>query len=461
MPLNESDIAHLLSRTEFVASTAKIAELINLPSREAAVDAIIARNLNAPRTTIIGQTVGTTTFGVTLTKNEESVDNLRKWWLDQMTFGTAPLREKMTMFWHGHFTGDSDSENVDLVNQANQNQLYRDNALGDLRSFAYKMSIEPMMLKFLNNNENTSTKLNENFGRELLELFLLGLNNYGLIANQQFPYTEDDVFSCAQAWTGHGLTPESANSAVKYQYTPALHNSIPSTFLGKTQAWTAQQTIDHIFDTEPYRTISCRFIAEKLWSFLAYPNPEKAVLNNITLTFNKTLNITDLLRAILVHPNFYSPHAKTGLVSTPAEYVVRLISALGIRATQPELSKVVSLMPGTGQQLLRPPNVAGWKPNEYWMSTSQLGARGNIGHHLASTTTALNLFLDLDLDKGDIGQLVDIICRRLGVVSLLPASRFNIGLWLYYERQRRGSTKQFKSQGLFHLVTMSPDFNTL
>ena len=451
MALNEVEIAHLLRRTEFISNDTKLAALVNLGSREAAVDAILARN-NSQQTHWPS--------GAPFNLDDQTTDNswqythdFRRWWLDEMGYGSAPLREKMTLFWHGHFTSSAESTGYKDHTFA-QNQLYRDNAFGNFRTLTQAMSIEPLMLFYLNNYESNKWNLNENFGRELLELFVLGLNTFGLLGSQTTTYSESDVINCAKAWTGHTIDWDP--TVPTYVYRSNYHITTSLSFLGRNTPMIGPDTINHILDTEPYREISCRYIATKLWSYFAYPNPESSVIDTIIATYKNTLSINDLLRAILVHPNFYSDKARYSLVSTPAEFVARLFAFSGVRMTQNYSSWTVWTMPDMSQELLNPPNVAGWKSNNYWLSTSAIGARGNVTEWVFYSDICKNKFLDLE--TASVSEAVRIALRRMGLVSVLPNTKTTLENWLTRERSRSGSYAKFRSSGLFHMIIMSPDF---
>lgn len=454
MALNESDIAHLIRRTEIVATEARIAELAALPSREAAVDNIMTANSTGGVTKPEGLTRN---FYIGVGSDQWTYDHeLRRWWINEMAFGKQPLREKMTLFWHGHFVTNSDSS-ASFVHTLACNQLYREYAFGNLQEFAKKMSVEPSMLTYLNNSGNTKWQRNENFARELMELFLLGLNHYGLISGQDAPYTQDDVVAASKAWTGHNIVWDPVLWPY-YQYNANAHVDETITLLGKTAKFDGFAMIDHIFTTEPYKTISARYIATKLWSYFSYPNPDATMIANLVTSSNfaNTHDIGSLLRAILVHPEFYSATAKTGIISTPAEYTARVLRTFGVLWNADHNQRAVWQMVDMGQELLSPPNVAGWKQNSYWLSTSELGARALLAQLDFSSSASTSKFLDLDGASPD--NCVTLAAHRLGIVSLAPETKTNLVNWVSKERARAGSNANFRSAGLLHLLLLSPDF---
>lgn len=452
MPINESDIAHLIRRTESTATEARITELSALPNIGAAVDSILATNsaggASYPRPILFDFNYNSPSW--------ESVGDLRRWWIDEMAFGSQPLREKMSLFWHGHFTSNVGST-AWIGHVIDQMQLYRQSAFGDFRQLSKDMSVQPFMLFYLNNDRNTKYQINENFARELLELFTIGLETYGLIPGQQFPYTQEDIVSCAKAWTGENTK---YNQTVRDTYEFKSNNHVTGnfTFLGETKNFRGFDIIDRVTTADPYRTITARHIAKKIWSYFAYPNPDVALISNLvsSTNFQNNWDIKVLLRAILVHPDFYTDKAKLGIISTPAEFVARVLRQAGERTNTELNRKALYGMVDMAQELFEPPNVSGWKQNGYWLSTSQIGARGNfakLAYDLPSSSAKFR-----DLDTLAVDTTITTAARRLGLVTLQTETRANLASWLTEQRARSGANADLRSAGLMHLLIMSPDF---
>ncbi len=306
-----ADIVHLLRRTEFVARPARIAELSARSIPEAVDDVLdIARN-------------GTVEVPADLRTfrpddNWGQYEAAVAWWMGRMVNAPRPIQERMTLFWHGHFTSSwwQGLSRADSMTQ--QNQLYRQLALGNYRDLAQRMSIEPAMLVYLDNNGNRVGSPNQNFARELLELFLLGVGNY----------TEGDVEAAARAWTGHNAEwPD-----YEYRFVAELHDHEPKTFLGTTRNWDGPEIIDHVLlHHSVARVTAARFIARKLWVFFASPSPPAGVIEHLAEVFLASgLDLRSLLRALLVHPEFYSVTSRQGLVRSPVEYVVAIAAHTGM-----------------------------------------------------------------------------------------------------------------------------------
>jgi uncharacterized protein (DUF1800 family) len=392
-----ADIAHLLRRTEFVARPARIAELTPLSIDDAVTDVMnVALNGNPqlPPTLAV--------------HNSSDSYNQRvsafHWWLDMMATRARPLQEKMTLFWHGHFT--SEWETVQRCDHMmSQNQLYRSAGLGNLLPLTQAMAIEPAMLIYLSNGSNVKTAPNENFARELLELFTLGVGNY----------TQDDVAAAARAWTGHNY-----NSSVRvYEFRSTRHDTSDKTFFGTTKNWDGPDIVNEILrDNVTSRPIAARLIAKKVWEFFAYPKPASTLVDELANVFlTNDLEIAPLVRAVLVHPEFYSAAAKQGLVRTPTDWVVAILAHSGLTAAA---VNVFSFGDRMGQQIFDPPNVAGWKSNSYWLTTSALSGRANVAKKVAGLLRANNGFDNLYALS--VAQSVDYVASYFGL-TLAASSR--------------------------------------
>ena len=355
------DIAHLLRRTEFVAKAARQTELQALPTIAACVDNVLAIEANgAPGLPAYLQTLDETdSWGQYV--------YAYNWWVDNMLARPRALQEKMTLFWHGHFVS-SLWDGVDRVDHMmEQNQLFRDYAVGDFLQLTQQMAIQPAMLLYLSGANNVKGAPNENFGRELMELFTLGVGNY----------TQDDVAAAARAWTGHNYS-DFTNT---YVFRPTKHDNDPKTFFGTTKNWDGPDIINEILrDNAGKRLIAAKYISRKLWEFFAYPGPAQTIVDDLATVFiANNLNVRELLRALLNRPEFYTVAAKQGLVRTPTEYSLALMSRTGLSCDDLGLSWRSDSM---GQQLYSPPNVAGWKSNAYWLNTSSLSARAALARDI-------------------------------------------------------------------------------
>jgi uncharacterized protein (DUF1800 family) len=354
-----ADIAHLLRRAGFGGTASQITTLANQPW-STTVDQLLDFT-GAPADTepafLTDDTLG----------DWEKEYKLQQWWLDRMATSSSPLQEKLTLFWHGHFaTANYKVSDARLMYL--QNSLFRSQAAGNFRDLVQQMSLQPAMLIWLDNDPNEKGHPNENFARELMELFTLGVDQY----------TQDDIVASARAWTGHNTLD---GDRTQYHFYPERHDTGLKTFMGVTQNWDGPDIINFILrDDATHKQIASRFIATKMWSFFAYPDPDPSIVATIGDTFlNADLSITALVRAIFNHPAFLSPAAKQGLVRAPAEWVAACMRAINVTAPNAEPQWWMEDM---GQQLFEPPDVSGWRPNGYWLTTSRLWARANWARFL-------------------------------------------------------------------------------
>jgi uncharacterized protein (DUF1800 family) len=352
-----ADVAHLLRRTEVVVKPERLAALTQL-SLPAAVDDVVDFTAN-----------GAVAMDPYLL-SDDPVDGSGQyayacsWWVDRFKLAPRALQEKMTLFWHGHFTSAWNDLHLGFQMMP-QNHLFRLHALGNLRALTHAVALDPAMLVYLSNADNVKGRPNQNFARELMELFTLGVGNY----------TEEDVAISARAWTGYNYN----RTTLQHEYRDAWHDATPGTFFGATKAWTGPQIVDAIFDTKP--ALVATFIARKLWEFSAYVGPAEQIVDDLAAVLvANDFELAPMMRALLNRTEFYSDQAKQGLVRTPIEYVVALSHASGLSGI--DLGAAYRLE-ATGQQMFSPPNVAGWRPNGYWLNACAASARAAFADSVA------------------------------------------------------------------------------
>jgi uncharacterized protein (DUF1800 family) len=382
MPVAHADIEHLLRRTEFVARANRVADLTPL-TLEQAVDNILAvpANPGSP--------------GFTSGENWKRGEDITLFWLDRMAHDSPkPFQEKMAFFWHGHFCSEFGKVGSATL-MREQIDLWRTQGLGNFRTIAATMSTQVAMLRYLDNNQNKRTSPNQNFARELMELFLLGVGNYN----------EADVEAGTAAWTGHTDNWETD----AYVWRADWHDNTPKTFLGRqintdpgASMFHGFETIDVILGTggtsgvvpgnagvvanrgRPTRDVAAEFVSRKMWTFFAGTNPPPAVIAAMRdAALGSGFDIRQWVRAMLIRPEFYSVEVKRGLVRSPVDLMVAYMVATGLRARD---NVPLWLMEGMGQRPLFPPNVSGWKHNGYFVNASAMSARTSVARHLAWRT---------------------------------------------------------------------------
>lgn len=281
---------------------------------------------------------------------------MTRFWLERSRTIELPLAEKMVLFWHGYLCS-SLVKVGDMEAMFAQNQLFRTKGLGNFRTLLKEVSTQPAMLVYLDNEKNKVGRPNENFARELMELFTLGVGNY----------SEDDVRESARAWTGHGL-----DSNGQYVFNAGEHDNGQKAFFGTTKNWDGPGIIDHLLDG-PKRDIVALFVAKKVFSFFGHPDPAASTVQSLANEFKASgWEISALVKAVFMHDEFRAPVSRNGLLRAPFEIVVAGLRHSGLSAA--EATPEWQLGP-LGQAAFKPPNVAGWKQNEYWMTSSGMWAK--------------------------------------------------------------------------------------
>ncbi len=302
----------------------------------------------------------------------QGIDALRAWWLYCMLHGRHPLREKLTLFWHNHFaTSDVKVQNAEYMFR--QNCLLRQHALGKFGLFLQAISKDPAMLVWLDSNRNVKGAPNENYARELMELFSLGVGNYA----------EKDIREAARAFTGWHTRDDG------FTFDRAAHDDGIKTFLGKTGAWNGDDIV-RIVLAQP---ATARFLVRKLYHFFISESaePPAALLEPLCDSFRKSdYDIAALVRIMLSSRHFFSGHAFRHRIKSPVEFAVGAVQAVYLRRDEndpdyrPLPQRVlVSRLAAMGQELFAPPNVKGWRGGRAWLNTSTVLERDNFGEALA------------------------------------------------------------------------------
>lgn len=281
---------------------------------------------------------------------------VRAWWLERMITSPRQLEEKMTFFWHGHFTsGYREVRHSYLLYE--QNRLFRDFALGNYRDMLVLVSADPAMLIYLDSTNNNKKRPNENYARELMELFTLGEGHY----------TEHDIKEAARAFTGWRV------EAGKFKFRRGQHDFGSKTFKKQEGNWNGEDIIDIILQDRR----SHRFIVTKLWEFFCYDKPDKPIIDGLSATLRRNdFDIKPVVRQILMSRGFYSAKARGRKIKSPVQLTVGTLRLLGIRdCDYVALDRAQAAM---GQQLFQPPNVKGWDGGEKWINTATVFNRYNF-----------------------------------------------------------------------------------
>jgi len=282
---------------------------------------------------------------------------LRHWWLDRMANGPRPLQEKMVLFWHGHFA-TSMTKVRDAYLMWRQNDVFRRLATGNWLELLLEVAKDPAMLVWLDQAQSRKEHPNENFAREVLELFTLGEGHY----------TEKDVTEAARALTGWSY----ARPRQEFIERPFWHDRGQKVIFGQTGNFDGEDFLKLVV-AQPQ---AARFITAKLWKFFAGNDPSEDLANALAAEFRRSgNNFKPLLRAMFSSEAFYAPEIVRNQVKSPVQWLVASVRVLERDLPPPLLC--VGLTRSLGQDLFAPPNVKGWDGGLSWITTSTLLARYN------------------------------------------------------------------------------------
>lgn len=381
--------------------------------------------------------------------NTLKFQELRANWIGRMIRSVRPLLEKMVLFWHGFLVSGFPDTPV-AEHMAIQLALFRRMATGNFKELLRAISRDPAMLSYLDNNSNRKGRPNENYARELLELFTLGIGNY----------TEQDIKEAARAFTGWTV------AGNDFVFLRDRHDDGLKTFLGRTGNWDGGDIIDIIFE----QPAAARFLPRRLWEFFAYLGPEESLVEELSGVFRRSnWEIKPVLRAIFQSEAFYSEKGFRAQIKSPAQLVVGAVRLTGAEIPELGLARAMDLM---GQVLLYPPNVGGWPKGQGWVNTATMLVRYNFSNLLVSGTmpgvgrqrpTAARVDHLIDPSRvrtaGDvIDQLVDRFIqapldgrRRWGLLRAFGTNREDTPIVL----DPRG---QEQLRSAVHLIMSMPEF---
>ena len=348
--------AHLLRRAGFGATSAEL-------DRYAAMTSTMMTEsvLNYEKTSNAALEAQLPTLDLTSEKGPNA-GAVQAWWLQRLVQTARPLEEKMTLFWHGLLTSGLDKAGP--AQMYTQNQLFRKMALANFDVLLKAVSKDPAMMVYLDTETNRKGKPNENYARELMELFTTGIGHY----------TEDDVRESARAFTGWTLT---GGKQLRYTtdsfFNPRYFDSGQKTFMGKTGNLTGDDIVEMLV---PLRATAER-LSTRLFNFFAYPNPEPEIVRHLADTFQQShYNVGAVVREIFAMDAFYSPKAYRALIKSPVELAAQTLRATGSDARAYGAAATASA--AMGQVLFYPPNVAGWPAGTSWINSSTLLTRLNF-----------------------------------------------------------------------------------
>jgi uncharacterized protein (DUF1800 family) len=364
-------MAHLLRRAGFGATREELEEYTDR-GYEATVEELLHPELAPPLDEDIIRRYHVDQNSLMLIESSQS------YWLYRIINTRRPLEEKMALFWHGLFaTAYGKLNHAKAV--VNQTSTFRRHGLGHFRTLLLELSRDPAMIFWLDNKDNHKGAPNENYGRELLELFSMGIGNY----------TEDDVKACARAFTGwtinnaRYMSIRASRDSIwphgrldwQFVYQPEDHDDSPKTFLGHTGRFNGEDVIDIICD----QPATAWFVSRKLYEFFVSDTPDERAIQALADEFRRTQgNICAVMRALFLSDFFKSEQVRLARVKSPTELVAGTARLAG-RHRFPEWSIVNLAMDVNfmGQEILNPPTVEGWHTGNEWIDTGNLVERIN------------------------------------------------------------------------------------
>ena len=419
MPTDRELIAHILRRTTFGPFPGQVDELVKVGPK-ATIELALAAKAEIPADRLDGK--------------DDYGDRMTRYWIERMLDRRPSVHEKMVWYWHGHLVSSLDKASEAAMWR--QHVLLRKHALGNFRELMHAVAVDPAMLSYLDGDGSRGDHPNENFAREVMELFMLGPGNY----------TEVDVRAAARAFSGWHVD----NETLKATFDPESAYDRPVQFLGSRRNWTTDSAIDALCDHP-----SCpRFVATRLYRYFVGVAPSDARADEMAAAFRKSgLEIKPLIQNILEGSDFANAlHARA---RTPLEWLIPVLaitgntnaglSGLSERGNKTEKFDIeLGWFDELGQMPFRPPNVAGWPLDERWLSAGQV-------------LTRTNLLMRLPLAKSIVNRVepsVAAVLEHCGLYDVSSATKAAM--------QRSIDQQTEFAEGLellFALALLSPEFS--
>ncbi|HTE86231.1 MAG TPA: DUF1800 domain-containing protein [Dehalococcoidia bacterium] len=429
-----SRIAHLLRRAGFGASRLEL-------------DAAVARGFDATLDRMLepqDERDAADDLVSQINVPNRRLDEAQRWWLVRMRYTSRPLVEKMALFWHGHFTtsiAKVSNGNMQLMRQLIQS--FRTQGMGNFRDLLLNVSKDSTMSIWLDGRFNHKDAPNENYGRELQELFTLGIGNY----------TEADVKAAARAFTGWTF-----GNNHEFVFDARDHDDGPKTFLGRTGNFNG----DDIVDILAGHPATANHLATKLVRFFVSDPPDDNLVNNLAQTYlSSGYDMRSVLRALFKSDAFSSPNAYHALIKSPAEFVAGTLRTLDIQTDGTPLPPIMAAL---GQELFNPPNVAGWPGGTAWIATNTMLARNNMANSIAAATAtdsgwSTDFKRAFGLPATPTGsELVSAVVNHLAGGDVTPGERDRLYQYLGVRPSDRVNLDrdELKLRGLVYLTLTLP-----
>lgn len=366
VPMGEGDARHLLNRAGFGASPRDVADFARL-SRDQAVERLLGDTHTAAQSPPPGWVSEPILpprelRGMSPEARKEFLAgeiqrglDLRGWWINEMITTRAPLTERMTLFWHNHFVSSQQKVRYTRL-MYEQNVLLRRHAAGNFGTLLHEVGKDPAMVIYLDSAQNRKDKPNENFAREVMELFTLGEGHY----------TEADIREAARAFTGWSIDRDTG----AFMFRSFIHDNGTKTVLGRSGNFDGDAVLDILLAKRE----TAEFVVTKMWREFVSPQPDPAEIRRIGDAFYRSrYDVKAALRGLLLSQAFWAEANRAALIKSPVDLVVGTVRQFGIDYGDAVPFAMVTAQ--LGQNLFAPPNVRGWPGGETWINSSTLLAR--------------------------------------------------------------------------------------
>ena len=435
------DARHLLARTGFGPTDAEV-RAYAVMSRDDAIARLLRETRTVPVTPLPAFALDT---GPLRPPGRDAPDEerkaflqeqirhgleLRAWWVQEMFATPSPLTERMTVFWHNHFVSSQQKVRIARL-MYTQNATLRGNALGNFGTLLHAASKDPAMLIYLDSAQNRRGQPNENFAREVMELFTLGEGHY----------SEQDIKEAARAFTGWSLNRQTG----EYVFRPALHDYGKKSILGRSGNFDGDAVLEILLA----QSATSEYITTRLWREFVSPDPDPREIKRIAQIFRgNNYDIKLALYQLLRCDAFWSAANRGTLVKSPVEFVVGTLRQLDVQPNSGLPFAILSA--GMGQNLFSPPNVKGWPGGNAWIDSNTLLARKQFVDRLARADEAtLPMMAAASSDKPRAQRLANQADRSVRDLH------FDAAAWL---ASRSGATSTDKERSAQSLLLALPPY---
>lgn len=419
------EAAHLLNRAQFGCTPAEIDR-----AATEGLEATLQRLLNPQQESDEFARAESTLRQTAI--STASIGDLKIWWLYRMRYSANPLTEKLTLFWHNHFATSNAKVNS-VAYMLGQNELFRSHALGDFKSMLHGISRDTAMLIWLDGNANRKRHPNENFAREIMELFALGVGNY----------TEKDIQEAARAFTGWHVRDG------QFWKNRLQHDESTKTVMGRSGSFDGNDIVDLCLAQK-----ACpRFLATKLAKVFVCPEPSDEDIERFANRIrHHDFNLKPVMRELLSSQWFYSSGNRRTVIKSPLDLVLGALRSLTHPIRWPG---VVSLLADLGQNVFEPPSVKGWEGGRLWITSQSLLQRANFATDLTTSEKYGPLSPDVrNISSESTQAIVEKLERWLLSDSIDETTRQEL---LKFHARAEGNVEQ-KLRGLIQLILTLPEF---